>query len=159
MAAALRVQRARCAGSAFGGVRPVEWAQLILTGVVAGLIGSIATYIFSLRQDKEARRRQRIVGHLIEAYETVEYSTQRHPLSEDAKRNLESAIASIFLLGSEDSAKAANKFASEMRQGNGDSIELLRILRGDLRAELGLRQHKVDPVFIRFAPSNEETAD
>jgi 2-oxoglutarate dehydrogenase complex dehydrogenase (E1) component-like enzyme len=128
----------------------MQWVELILTGVIAGLISASATYFFALRQDKEARRRERIVAHLIEAYRNLEHAAQRDPMSTEAKQRVESSLAAIFLLGSKESANAAKQFAESMSAGHGDLVELLKTLRRDLRQELGLEQHDVSPAFLRF---------
>ncbi len=81
-----------------------ELAIPFATGVVAGLVGAWGAYFFALRRDKEERRRERIVSHLIEAYRNLEDAAGRNPLPEEKKRRVESSLGAIFLFGSKDAA-------------------------------------------------------
>jgi hypothetical protein len=126
-----------------------QWAEILLTGVVAGLVGSVLTYVFALRKDREERRRERMVAHLIEAYRNLEDASGRGALSDEQKSRLESSIAAIFLLGSTVTASEASRFIADMASASGGDVKpLLKALRNELRSELGLESHDVDiPIF------------
>jgi len=121
---------------------------------VGGIFGAWLTYYFSLKgdlqKDKEERRRERIVAHLIEAYRNLENAAGRDPLPDDKKDRLETSIAAIFLFGSKEAANEANKLAVDVAAGTGNMISILKIMRRDLRKELGLEQHDVELKFLRF---------
>lgn len=119
-------------------------------GVLGGFLGALFTYLLSLRRDREERRRERIIAHLIEAYRNLENAAGRDELTEEQKDRLESSIAAIFLLGTLDACKAADKLTVDVANGGGNMNELLAIMRSDLRKELGLSAVNGAPRFLRF---------
>ncbi|MCP5038693.1 MAG: hypothetical protein GY945_13960, partial [Rhodobacteraceae bacterium] len=127
-----------------------EWVLILLPALLGGLLGAWLTYVFGLRRDKEERRRERVVAHLIEAYRNLENVAGRDNLTGEQKDRLETSVAAIFLLGSKAAAEAANLLAKEVADGNGNMKHLLKIMRSDLRKELGLPQHDVDTLFLRM---------
>ncbi|WBL33465.1 hypothetical protein O5O51_01775 [Sinirhodobacter sp. HNIBRBA609] len=127
-----------------------EAAIGLLSALLGAVLGAFATYWFALRQDKVARRRERVVAHLIEAYRNLENAAGREPMTEDHKTRVESSIAATFLLGSKSAAIEAKKLAEDTARGSGSMVPLLKQMRSDLREELGLEQHDVEPQFLRF---------
>jgi hypothetical protein len=104
-----------------------------------------------LRQDNVARRGERVVTNRIEAYCDLENAAARKTLTEEQKSLVERYIGAPFLLGSKGAAKEANALAEKIAIGYpGDMNQLLRQMRSDLRQELGLEQHHVAPLFVRF---------
>jgi hypothetical protein len=49
-----------------------------------------------LRKDKEERRRERVVAHLIEAYRNLENAAGRDVLSDEQKDRVETSVAGAF---------------------------------------------------------------
>ncbi|MCL6284504.1 hypothetical protein M3P21_13295 [Ruegeria sp. 2012CJ41-6] len=129
-----------------------EWVIPFASGVIAGLVSAWGAYFLALRRDKEERRRERIISHLIEAYKNLEDATGRKPLPEEKKWRVESSLGAIFLFGSKEAADEAKRLTIEVAVGSGDMLSLLIILRRDLRNELGLEAHEVEPNFLRFDP-------
>jgi len=117
---------------------------------MGGLVGAWLTYFFGLRRDKEERRRERVVAHLIDAYRNLENAAGRDPLTNEQKVRIESSIAAIFLLGSKDAAAQARKLAEDTAGGIGDMSPVLKTMRKDLRNKLGLERHDVDALFLRM---------
>ena len=103
-----------------------------------------------LHKDKEERRRERIVAHLIEAYRNLETAACRQTKSKEQMDKIESSTAAIFLFGTKEAAEKTTKFGHDLENGQASLNELLKVLRKDLRNELGLEQHNVDTKFIRF---------
>lgn len=129
----------------------MEYIIPFATALFAGVIGAWTTFLFSLRQDREARRRERIVSHSIDAYRNLESSVGQEELTPDQKSRFESSIAAIFLLGSKKSAKAASDFTIGVVSGDGGKLKsLLMALRSDLRRELGLEAHELEIPIFRF---------
>ena len=160
MAAALRIFELGCAEYAGGDLR--EMNDLFFTAgaaFVGGIFGAWLTYYFGLKgdllKDKEERRRERIVAHLIEAYRNLEHSVYRGKMTEEMEAKFESSLGSIFLFGSKEAADEANKLAEDVAAGSGGLISMLKILRRDLRLELGLEQHDVELKFLRFVQNKK----
>ncbi|PCH96271.1 MAG: hypothetical protein COB84_05060 [Rhodobacteraceae bacterium] len=128
-----------------------SWVTPLLTAIVAGFIGAWLTYAFALRKDREERRRERIVSHLIEAYRNIEFASSRKPLTEDEKTRVETSVAAIFLFGSKKAVNDAEDFVHSM-----DAENLLRTLRNELRNELDLEPHDVKLLHLRFNRLTED---
>ena len=94
-----------------------SWITPIVTSLIAGLFGALITYFFSLRKDREERRRERIISHLIEAYKNIVNASCRTPLSESEEAKLETSIAAILLFGSKPVVLEAEKFVGSMDAG------------------------------------------
>ncbi|WP_375264332.1 hypothetical protein [Planktotalea sp.] len=131
-----------------------QWAELLLTGVVAGLFGACATYVFALRKDKEERRRDRLVAHLLEAYRNIEDAVGRDEIADDQLERLEKSIAATFLLGSKAAAEEAARITVNLKANRLEMLPLLLQLRKDLRHELGLERHDAEIRFLRL-PRNK----
>ncbi len=134
-----------------------QWLELLLTGVVAGLVGSAVTYFFALKQDKEARRRDRTVSHLMEAYRNIEDAVERRQLTDEQLERLETSIAATFLMGSKDAAQKAKDMSIDSEEAKVDMLPLLQQLRKDLRRELGLESHDVEIKFLRLPRNKGKT--
>ena len=128
----------------------IDWVLIIAPALLGGLVGAWLTYFFGLRRDKEERRRERVVSHLIEAYRNLENASGRDELTNEQKDKLESSVAAIFLLGSKEAAEEASKLAKDVASGLGNMNALLKVMRNNLRTELGLEQHDVDALFLRM---------
>jgi len=126
----------------------------IITALVGAVFGGGLTYLFALKKDREQRRREKIVSHLIEAYRNFEKVAQRSDYDPNLKDFLETSVASVFLFGSEEATKATSDFCNNLREGCGDVVPLLQILRKDLRRELGLQDFDVpaSPGSARTSP-------
>ncbi|MDP1668122.1 hypothetical protein [Phaeovulum sp.] len=114
----------------------------LISALLGALIGSFAAYWFALRQDKVARRRERVVSHLIAAYRALEQYALLEPKRSDfveRQRAFENALGDIFLLGDERAIELVREIDARVKQGQGlDVKELALHLRGGLRKELGL---------------------
>ncbi|MFI4940891.1 MAG: hypothetical protein ACHP7O_11200, partial [Burkholderiales bacterium] len=107
---------------------------------------------FNVYRDRKNKRRDMIVQYLLEAYRRLESAAHREKTEEQAIA-FESAVADIQLLGTfmqiSAMVKCANALASS--GGTGTTIdEVLRVLRNNLRKELGLSALESTPVIFRF---------
>jgi hypothetical protein len=112
----------------------------LLSGLLGAVIGSALSLFFGLMQDRVARRREKIVSHLIDAYLRLEHQTSRGNSIPD-KDDFEAAFAEIYLFGDQKSVELA-KFAAdriEARQAT-DLKPLLANMRQQLRSELNLER-------------------
>ena len=106
--------------------------------------------MFSLKRDKEERRRERIIAHLIEAYSNLEKASNRQQDNEMMSK-VETSLAAICLLGSKQAANSATKFMKDSSSSSGGDVKpLLSVLRADLRKELGLEVYDMDIPIFRF---------
>jgi hypothetical protein len=112
---------------------------LLITTLVA-IIGWFAVHRLNAARDRVNKRRDLIVGYLIQAYRQLESCSNRDATLSDM-RTVESAISDIQLLGSAEQVRLAQKFAEEFAaSGNASADELLAVLREDLRLELSLKK-------------------
>jgi phosphate/sulfate permease len=125
-----------------------------ISAVIGGLVASFFAYKLGLRRDQEERRRERIIARLIEAYRNIENAAGRLQRTPEMTERLESSLGAIFLLGSNNAAKEANKLAKAAARNEGDMTALLQVLRQDLRSELGLTADDVELLFLRFDDGN-----
>ncbi|MEZ5097163.1 MAG: hypothetical protein R2731_14325 [Nocardioides sp.] len=106
----------------------------VLLPILTAILGALASYVGTSRQaDRDLRNRQRI-DYLLSAYRTIEGVTNREPLREDERRDLERAVADVNLLGSLEQQRAIQRAQEEMAVNNHGSFnEVLTLLRRDLR--------------------------
>lgn len=126
--------------------------SLIVPAVVV-VAGWFVVHRFNSRKDFAARRRELIVGYLIDAYRKLEKSADAVEPRESWK-DMESAIADIQLFGSGEQVALAQKFAREIAQRQtAFATTLLEELRRSLRSELKL-EHVAEPIIhLRFLPN------
>lgn len=125
----------------------------IIAPVIAALVatvGWIAVHRFNVKRDRQNKRRDMIIQYLLEAYRRLESAAEREKSEEQAVA-FEAALADIQLLGTEGQIKATVSYMqAHSDDGRGSINEILRILRNDLRKELGLSLTDGGPVIFRF---------
>ena len=130
----------------------MDWklAISILVPAAIAVIGWFVVHRFSSRKDLAARRRDLIVGYLIDAYRKLEKSADAAEPS-DSWDGMESAIADIQLFGSERQVTLAQQFAKEIAfNQTAFATTLLEELRQSLRTELKLELAIVPIIHLRF---------
>ena len=138
----------------------MDMPNSVISGLAIALSSAFSaafiTHFLAMRKDREERRRERITSHLTEAYANLESAAGRDHLTQDQKRRFESSIAAIFLFGSKNAANEAYKFTSGVAsQTGGDVKPLLKVLRNELRKELGLETHDIDIPIFRMSENGE----
>jgi len=127
-----------------------DWRFLLINALFAcAAVAWVAHFILS-RKDKGDWRRERVVAHLIESYRNIEIASHRKKRTPEMTQNLESSIATIFLLGSASAASEVHKLGTGIASGDGNIIPLLQALRRDIRGELGLDTDESDLLSFRF---------
>lgn len=134
----------------------MDWkvAVSVFIPALVAIVGWFVASRISARKDLATRRRELIVGYLIDAYRKLEKSASAvNP--EDSWAGIESAIADIQLFGSSRQVKLAQVFAREMSQDQTSfAATLLEELRQSLRRELELTPATDPIIHLRFSRHN-----
>jgi hypothetical protein len=122
---------------------------LLLTTIVA-ILGWFAAHRLAADRDRSNKRRELIVGYLIEAYRRMESCSNRRGRSFDASA-VESAVADIQLFGSPEQVRLVQDFAEQfVATGSASLDDLLAALRQDLRSELSLERVPPSVKYLRI---------
>lgn len=122
--------------------------DLIIQCIIT-VIGWIVVYIFAIRQNTQIKKKEVTIEYLIQAWGKLEKASNR----KDNRYNteIETAIADIQLFGTKRQIELAQQFAEEIaRNKESSTLELLILLREDLRKELKLDRVPRKFKFLRF---------
>jgi len=118
---------------------------------VVAVIGWFAAHQFNVYRDRQNKRRDLRVQFLLDAYRRLESAANRPKKTEEQALAFESAVADIQLLGTADQVAATVRYLHEHASGDGAQIdEVLRLLRNNLRKEVGLPGKVENAVVFRF---------
>lgn len=123
--------------------------DLIIQCIIT-VIGWIVVYIFAIRQNTQIKKKEVTIEYLIQAWGKLEKASNR----KDNRYNteIETAIADIQLFGTKRQIELAQQFAEEIaRNKESSTLELLVLLREDLRKELKLDRVPRKFKFLRFS--------
>jgi hypothetical protein len=113
---------------------------LLITTIVA-IVGWVVGHRFTSSRDLRNKRLELRVKYLLEVYRRLERAVGQK-VTRSVADDLETAIADLQLLGSEQQVEQAKHYISQFggKQLSGLSIgDLLSKVRDDLRRELGLK--------------------
>ncbi len=109
---------------------------LLVTTTVA-ILGWFAAHQLTAARDRANKRRDLRVQYLLDAYRKLEAASNRECKTEADARQLESAVADIYLFGTSFQVSKVKEFVETFAQTGGASTDsLLADLRRDLRREL-----------------------
>jgi len=118
---------------------------------VVAVVGWFAAHQFNVYRDRQNKRRELRVQFLLDAYRRLESAANREAKTEEQMLAFESALADIQLLGTPEQVAAIVSYLRQYAEGRGTQIDdILRLLRRDLRIEVGLRGEVENAVFFRF---------
>ena len=123
--------------------------DLIIQCIIT-VIGWIVVYNFAIRQNTQIKKKEVTIEYLIQAWGKLEKASNRN----DNRYNteIETAIADIQLFGTKRQIELAQQFAEEIaRNKESSTLELLVLLREDLRKELKLERVPRKFKFLRFS--------
>ncbi len=123
--------------------------DLIIQCIIT-VVGWIVVYIFAIRQNTQIKKKEVTIEYLIQAWGKLEKASNRN----DNRYNteIETAIADIQLFGTKRQIELAQQFAEEIaRNKESSTLELLVLLREDLRKELKLERVPRKFKFLRFS--------
>lgn len=127
-----------------------ETLKYIVPAIVA-VIGWVVAHQFNVYRDRQNKRRDLRVEFLLDAYRRLESAANREGKTEAQKLAFESAVADIQLLGTPEQVAAVVNYLHRHAAGGGAQIdEVLRLLRQDLRKEIGLIGKVENAVIFRF---------
>ncbi|OWP33298.1 hypothetical protein CBG55_03645 [Prevotella intermedia] len=112
--------------------------------------GWIVVYILAIRRNTRLKKKEVTIEFLIQAWKRLERASNR----KDGKYNtdIENAVADIQLLGTKRQIELAQQLAKEIAENRGgEALELLILLREDLRKELMLEETPREFKFLRFS--------
>lgn len=112
--------------------------------------GWIVVYILAIRRNTRLKKKEVTIEFLIQAWKRLERASNR----KDGKYNtdIENAVADIQLLGTKRQIELAQQLAKEIAENRGgEALELLILLREDLRKELMLEETPIEFKFLRFS--------
>ena len=111
--------------------------------------GWIIVHILAIRQNTRLKKKEVTIEFLIQAWRMLEKASNRKDNKYIA--DIEIAVADIQLLGTKRQIKLAQQLAKEIAEiGEGSTLELLILLREDLRKELMLEETPREFKFLRF---------
>ena len=114
----------------------LELITKLILGTVVIMTGWWVVHWLNSVRDQANKRRELIVGYLINAYRNIEKAAFAFDPNAH-KDNVESAIADIQLFGSLKQVRLAQEFSDRMsNETTADVRELLTDLRNELRKEL-----------------------
>ena len=124
----------------------------ILSTVLVALVGWHYVNKLAAERDVKNERLKLRTQYLLNAYRSISEAVNRGPLSEEQKLSFEAAISDIMLLGNvkqrAETKQAAKDFANQAEEPNWDLV--LKLLRKDLRKELGMQPTEEDFLYFRF---------
>ena len=127
-----------------------ETLKYVIPALVA-VIGWFVAHQFNVYRDRQNKRLDLRIQFLLDAYRRLESAANRPHKTEEQTLAFESAIADIQLLGNGEQVAATVHFLQEYTSGSGAHIdEVLRLLREDLRKEIGLSEKVKNAVIFRF---------
>lgn len=127
-----------------------ESLKFVVPAVVA-VVGWFAAHQFNVHRDRQNKRRDLRIQFLLEAYRRLESAANRDGKTVEQRLAFESAVADIQLLGTKEQVAATVAYLHQHAAGAGAQIDsVLRLLRGDLRKELGLSGKVENAVVFRF---------
>jgi hypothetical protein len=127
-----------------------ETLKYIVPAIVA-VLGWFAAHQFNVYRDRQNKRRDLRVEFLLDAYRRLESAANRDEKTEAQNLAFESAVADIQLLGTPEQVAAVVTYLHRHAAGSGAQIdEVLRLLRQDLRNEIGLKGTVENAVVFRF---------
>ena len=113
-----------------------ELLLTLITTVLVAVAGWFIAHLFSSNRERDSKRREIRVQYLLDAWRRLENAVHREDNSY-FRKDLETAIADIQLLGTNKQIELALIFAETFANNRGaDLDELLNDLRDDLRSEL-----------------------
>lgn len=123
------------------------------------MIGWFAAHQLTAARDRTNKRRDLRVQYLLDAYRKLEAASNRECKVEADAKQLEAAVADVYLFGTASQVSKAKEFAETFARTGGASTEsLLADLRQDLRRELRLEALPDGVIHLRIIPAEEGTS-
>lgn len=129
-------------------------------GLAVAIVVAAGGWIVSGVLARRGARRDLRVQYLVSAYRALDDASNRSPISAQHERSLETAVADVVLLGTDQQVELANAFSRAFAQdGHADSSQLLEALRVDLRKELLLGDVGPRSTWLRIESGRQWAAE
>lgn len=126
----------------------MNWQTLV--SVIAALISLVVSHQFAAWRDRENKRREQRVNHLVGAFRSLS-KANHHPRLYEIAEEVEQAVSDIQFLGNEEQTLAAQEFARQLgAKQTADLDPVLFSLRKELRRELGRVPYDGKLVWLRI---------
>lgn len=127
----------------------------LLVTVVVAIFGWFVAHWLSSMRDEKSKKREIVTGYLISAFSEIERSIEPNEIAKEWFVNLGAALHKIQLFGDERQIELVHKIFEVMQNKNATFpndklMELLRILRNDLRKELKLKPVNSGVILLRL---------
>jgi heme/copper-type cytochrome/quinol oxidase subunit 2 len=127
--------------------------QLLIPLLVTSLITIFGWYILhklAKKREQENKKKELRIDYLIDAWQKIEYASNRDINEKEFIEYVEKPIASIQLFGTLAQINLAQKIADEMGKNGTASLDsILEELRDDLRNELNLEKATTTMRYVR----------
>ena len=128
----------------------LDYLKIFVT-ISLAVIGWLIGHYFTARRDVANKRRELVIGHLIDAYRVITNEVSHRPESEERNIKLENILSDIQLFGSQQQIALAKQLADDVAAGGVFELnELIASLRNDLRGQLNLSAVKGNVKWLRF---------
>jgi hypothetical protein len=118
----------------------------LISAVIGGAIVAVVSHLLTRQRETERRRTEKAIEYRIEAWRAIADQTGR-VLDADA---FEKALAETILFGDEREVQLVSKIMDEfVAKGTADTTELLKLLRRNIRDELGLTKTSIEFRWLR----------
>lgn len=140
----------------------MDWKLFVqlLGALLVAALGWLVVHYLTTRRDLANERRKLRIAYLLEAYRRLEAAANRQTNTPEEGRAFEAAVADIQLLGTQEQAQVTIEFLKQRAAGEGALIDgVLRVLRKDLRREMGLAGDIENGVIFRFVEPKSPKKD
>lgn len=128
----------------------ISFLKIIIT-VALAVTGWLIGHHFTTRRDVSNKRREFVIGHLIEAYQIIANDISQRPQTSETNLKLENILTNIQLFGSLEQITLAKELSDKVAHGGVFMLNpLINSLRDDLRKELNLPRIDSDIKWLRF---------
>ncbi len=118
----------------------------LVSAVIGGAVVAVVSHSLTLQRENKSRRTEKSIEYRIEAWRMIANQTGR-TLDADA---FEKALAEVILFGNEEEVRLVSKIMDEfVANHTSDTTELLKVLRRNIRSELGLQKTSIEFRWLR----------
>jgi hypothetical protein len=131
-----------------------DWSTPVIS-FCAAIGGGFVAHFLSLFRDRSTKRRELVTKYLVEIWNDLDAAGNPKDKSDSVR--MERAISNIQLFGTEEMIRTARANALEFSaKGTTDNLQLLDLLRSQLRSELGLTPTSQKYIALRINFPDDE---
>ncbi|KXF79201.1 hypothetical protein ATN84_05605 [Paramesorhizobium deserti] len=124
-------------------------ALALISAVIGGGFVALVNHLFTSKRERENKRRELIVKHLLEIHDAIAVLSFVEP--KDEVQAIERAVDRIQLFGDPELLRLTKKFCDDIKSARqSNTNELIKHVRSQIRRELGLAPISSDLEILRF---------